>query len=414
MSRAKQVDVADFQQHEPIATLHRLSDRPVDSLAAELVEYSQRRPIALIIPALFSELAGPALDRIVDEISRISYLNEVIVGIDQASEQEFAEAKRFFDRLPQRTRLLWNDGPRMRSIDETLADRVLAPSEPGKGRNVWYCLGYFLASGRCETLALHDADIVTYDQGILARLLYPILHPTFGYSFSKGYYFRAGEGPTANINGRVVRLLVAPLLGALRTTLGDHDYLRYLAAFRYPLAGEFAMQLDMTRSIRIPSDWGLEIGVLSEVYRIYQGRRICQVDICDRYDHKHQNLSVADPQAGLHKMSRDIAKAIYRKLAIDGMTLTAETFRTVKAVYYRNALDLVSHYRNDATFNGFDFDLHAEETAVEVFSAAIMEAGHDFLNDPMNTPFIPNWSRVQSAVPDVLEQLYDAVELDNA
>ena len=113
-------------------------------------------------------------------------------------------------------------------------------------------------------------------------------------------------------------------------------------------------------------------------------------------------------------MSRDIAKAIYRKLAIDGMTLTAETFRTVKAVYYRNALDLVSHYRNDATFNGFDFDLHAEETAVEVFSAAIMEAGHDFLNDPMNTPFIPNWSRVQSAVPDVLEQLYDAVELDNA
>jgi len=406
--------VADFQQHESIATLHRLGERSVESLEGELFDYSRRRPIALIIPALYSELQGPALGNIVDEIAKVAYIDEIIVGIDRADEAQFADARQFFARLPQRTRLLWNDGPRLRKIDEVLADRVLAPTEPGKGRNVWYCLGYFLASGRCENVALHDADILTYDRGLLARLLYPILHPTFGYSFSKGYYYRAGEGASARLNGRVVRLLVTPLLRALRATIGEHDYLRYLGAFRYPLAGEFAMKLDMTRSVRIPSDWGLEIGVLSEVYRIYQGRRICQVDLCGRYDHKHQDLSLADANAGLHKMSRDIAKAIYRKLAIDGTTLGTEIFRTVKAVYYRNALDLVSHYRNDATFNGFDFDLHAEETAVELFASAIMEAGDEFLNDPMGTPFIPNWSRVQSALPDVLDQLYDAVELDNA
>ncbi|MYI26643.1 MAG: glycosyl transferase, partial [Acidimicrobiales bacterium] len=354
--------MADFQQHESIATLHRLADRSVESLEDELFEYSRRRPIALIIPALYSELQGPALGNIVDEIAKVAYIDEIIVGIDRADEAQFADARQFFSRLPQRTRLLWNDGPRLRKIDEVLADRVLAPTEPGKGRNVWYCLGYFLASGRCENVALHDADILTYDRGLLARLLYPILHPTFGYSFSKGYYYRAGDGPSGRLNGRVVRLLVTPLLRALRATIGEHDYLRYLESFRYPLAGEFAMKLDMTRSIRIPSDWGLEIGVLSEVYRIYQGRRICQVDLCGRYDHKHQELSVDDANAGLHKMSRDIAKAIYRKLAIDGTTLGTEIFRTVKAVYYRNALDLVSHYRNDATFNGFDFDLHAEET----------------------------------------------------
>ena len=406
--------MADFQQHESIATLHRLADRSVESLETELFDYSRRRPIALIIPALYSELQGPALGNIVDEIAKVAYVDEIIVGIDRADEAQFNDARQFFSRLPQRTRLLWNDGPRLRKIDEVLADRVLAPTEPGKGRNVWYCLGYFLASGRCENVALHDADILTYDRGLLARLLYPILHPTFGYSFSKGYYYRAGEGTSARLNGRVVRLLVTPLLRALRATIGEHEYLRYLESYRYPLAGEFAMKLDMTRSIRIPSDWGLEIGVLSEVYRIYQGRRICQVDLCGRYDHKHQDLSLGDPDGGLHKMARDIAKAIYRKLAIDGTVLGSETFRTVKAVYYRNALDLVSHYRNDATFNGFDFDLHAEETAVELFASAIMEAGDEFLNDPMGTPFIPNWSRVQSAVPDVLDQLYDAVELDNA
>ena len=49
-----------------------------------------------------------------------------------------------------------------------------------------------------------------------------------------------------------------------------------------------------------------------------------------------------------------------------------------------------------------------------MLASAITEADDEFLNDPMGTPFIPNWSRVPSAVPDILGQLYDAVELDNA
>lgn len=403
--------MADFLQSQAIATLHQLSDRSTESFEEELTELSERRKIALVIPCLFSELAGDALDHIVDEIAQIPYLSEVIIGIDRADEDEFREAQAFFARLPQRTRLLWNDGPRLLAIDDQLAEKVLAPSVAGKGRNVWYCLGYFLASGRCDHVALHDADILTYDRSMLAKLLYPIVHPTFGYSFSKGYYYRASSG---RLNGRVVRLLVTPLLQALRSTLGDHPYVRYLEAFRYPLAGEFAMKVDFARSIRIPSDWGLEIGVLSEVYRIYQSRRICQVEVADRYDHKHQELSAADAEAGLHKMSRDIAKAIYRKLAIDGIVFTQEIFRTLKAVYYRNALDLVSNYRNDATFNAFTFDLHAEEGAVELFAATLMEAGEEFLTNPMETPFIPNWSRVQSALPHVPRQLLEAVEADNA
>jgi glucosyl-3-phosphoglycerate synthase len=42
-----------------------------------------------------------------------------------------------------------------------------------------------------------------------------------------------------------------------------------------------------------------------------------------------------------------------------------------------------------------------------------MNAGEDFLNKPMDIPFIPSWNRVQSAMPDVFERLYEAVELDN-
>ncbi|MEX1214580.1 hypothetical protein [Saccharospirillum sp.] len=43
----------------------------------------------------------------------------------------------------------------------------------------------------------------------------------------------------------------------------------------------------------------------------------------------------------------------------------------------------------------------------------VMTAGQEFLENPMATPFMPSWSRVQSAIPDILEQVFDAVELDN-
>jgi glucosyl-3-phosphoglycerate synthase len=403
--------MGDFHQSGPIATLHRLSARPVESLEADLVEWSKERPMALVIPALYSELEGDALDNIVEELSAVPYLSEIIIGIDRADAEQFEHAKQFFSRLPQRHRLLWNDGPQLRQIDAELEQLGIAPDQPGKGRNVWYCLGYYLASRRASAVALHDADIITYDRSMLARLLYPVTHPTFGYAFAKGYYFRSdGE----KLNGRVSRLLVAPLLHALRVTL-DHsdDYLEFLQSFRYPLAGEFAMHQNVVRNLRIPSDWGLEIGVMSELYRRYTPQRICQVDIAGAYDHKHQIVSPEDAENGLNKMSIDIAKALFRKVAIDGEILTPETFRTIKASYYRTALDHVDRYRNDAWINGFAFDQHAEEQMVELFAQSVMEAGEKFLNNSMETPFIASWARVQSAMPDVLDRIAGAVEADN-
>jgi len=41
-----------------------------------------------------------------------------------------------------------------------------------------------------------------------------------------------------------------------------------------------------------------------------------------------------------------------------------------------------------------------------------MKAGQSFLENPMETPFIPSWNRVVSAKPDVLECLKRAVEED--
>ncbi len=49
-----------------------------------------------------------------------------------------------------------------------------------------------------------------------------------------------------------------------------------------------------------------------------------------------------------------------------------------------------------------------------MFAQNIVKAGQILLDNPMETPFMPTWSRVVSAIPDILEQLKEAVELDNA
>ena len=147
--------------------------------------------------------------------------------------------------------------------------------------------------------------------------------------------------------------------------------------------------------------------------RNHATNRLCQVDIADVYDHKHQELSPEDATKGLSKMSLDIAKALFRKLATNGEVFSTEKIRTIKAAYFRIALDFVETYQNDAIINGLDFDRHKEEKAVELFAKNVMEAGHYFLDNPMDTPFIPSWNRVTSALPDIREQLLEAVELDN-
>ena len=374
------------------------------------MEFSKFRPITLILPSLFSELMGPALPKIVQEICKVKYVNHIVIGLDKANEKEFREAKKFFSKLPQKHEILWNDGPNLKNLDSLLARHNLAPQELGKGRNVWYCMGYILSVGKAEAVALHDCDILTYSRSLLARLVYPVANPKFNFDFCKGYYPRVSEN---KVKGRVARLLVTPLLRALEKTIGFNEFISFVDSFRYPLAGEFSFRRRVLKDIRIPYDWGLEIGVLSEMFRNYAGNRLCQVDIADNYDHKHQDIFFDDNSKGLSKMSVDIIKVIIRKLASQGETFSMSVFRSLKATYYREALDFVQIYKKDALMNAYDIDVHEEETAVELFAKNIMVAGQVFLDSPMESPNIPTWSRVDTALPDFLSDLKKAVEIDN-
>ena len=194
-----------------MATLHRLGKPNLEHLEQELLEFSAQAPIALTLPCHVKELGTSALRGIIKELKSIQYIKQIVVGIDGANAANWQRARKMFGQLPQKPVLIWNDGPRVRRLMEQLIESDLDPGPTGKGRNLWLCFGYVLASGKSHMVAVHDCDILTYNRDLLARLCYPVAHPNLGFDFCKGYSARF----TDKLNGRVMRLLVTPLIRSL-------------------------------------------------------------------------------------------------------------------------------------------------------------------------------------------------------
>jgi len=407
--------MADFHQGGVIATLHRLGRPNVERLEAELLRHSRTRPVALVLPCMISELHGPGLKGIVDSLRGVRYLRQIVVSISGTDERAgYEEMRSMFDGVRTVTDeppiLLWNSGRRVQSLYDILRREGLDPGTNGKGQSTWLAFGYVLATNVSRVIATHDCDIRDYSRELLARLCYPTANPNLHYEFAKGYYGRVAD----RLYGRVTRLFVTPLLRAMKAVLGTHPLLEYLDSFRYPLAGECSMTTDLARINRIPSDWGLEIGMLVEVYRNCSLKRICQVELVENYDHRHHGLSADDATKGLHRMVADIAASSIHNLASYGVEFDAGFLTTLVVAYMRTAQDAIAAYRDDALLNGLAFDRHEEELAVELFTGVLSGSGLRFARDPLGLPQIPNWNRVISALPDFLDALREAVEADAA
>ena len=401
--------MADFCQTGMVTTLHRLGQLKLESLEQQLEYFAEQQPIALVLPALYSEFEKPAMAGILHELSRVRYVKQFVIALAQAGADQVRDVQQRLAFLPGEVRVIWNDGPRLQKLYTMLEENGLHVGPDGKGRSCWMAYGYVLSSRQAEVIALHDCDILNYSRELLARLCFPVVHSSINFEFCKGYCARVSD----RMHGRVTRLFISPLVRALQHISGSLSFLRYLESFRYPLAGEFAMQADLARVNRIPSDWGLEIGVLAEVYRNCSVKRICQVDIADVYEHKHQDLSAGHPSKGLMKMAVDIAKILFRILVAEGVTLDAGTMQRLQIRYVRTAEDSITSYHADAMINGLIFDRHAEETAVETFAHALKIAAEEFFADPLGAPLIPNWNRITAALPGFLGALRKAVDADS-
>ena len=88
--------MSDFYQTGVVATFHRLGKLNLDKIESELTWYAQERPIALVLPSLYSELEGEALKGIVRELTKVKYIKEIIVALGPATEEEFKYAKEFW------------------------------------------------------------------------------------------------------------------------------------------------------------------------------------------------------------------------------------------------------------------------------------------------------------------------------
>jgi glucosyl-3-phosphoglycerate synthase len=402
--------MSDFFQNGVVTTLQNLGARTLEDMEDELLKFSKRRRMVLLLPALYSEFQTPAMHTIIKELKDVKYLYKIILGLDQASKEQFEEVKKLMSDLPCKVDVLWNDGPRIKELYNELTQEGFPGLEtPGKGRNVWTMVGYGLTDKDAYAFALHDCDIVNYSREIPARLFYPIIHPALDFEFNKGYYSRV----TDKLHGRATRLLYTPLINSLKKVYGQSRYLEYMESFRYALSGEFSFIRSMGRGISISPTWGLEVSTLSEVYKNTSNRRICQTQIMDTYEHKHQELGSSDTNGGIYKMANDIAKTIFRVMAQEGVVFSPSSFKTLLATYYQESRFEISKYNALSKINGLDYIREKEIKAVEAFQEAIKEASSEYYEDPMGIPSLSPWITVRSVMPDFSDKFYEYVQKDN-
>lgn len=419
--------MSDFHQGATITTLHSLHHVVDDatyqqSLQRRLLEHSQQTHISLLLPCLYSELKNKdVIGRIISSIEQAGYIRSVVIALGAANEESFITAIKRFAPLASHGRtvdVVWVDGPRIQNILARVQGMNINIGLPGKGQSFWIALGYILGGLNAEVIALHDCDITTYSSTMLGRLIEPVADPSKNYEFCKGFYSRVSPKDKV-MRGRVTRLFVSPFLLSMAPLMRQQglyeleQYFHFHQAFRYALAGEFCMSRNLAKGIDISSDWGLEVGTLSQVYENLHSRKIVQVDLDITYEHKHQPLSDELSQSGLHRMVIDIARNYFNVMRSIGFALSDQSIDVVQNAYLKAALDAVCRYADDASINQLAYDRYAEEQMVQCFRNYLWSAWQQVKGRLVMTQ-LPSWSRISYSIPDIYSSLVEAVASDNS
>ena len=391
----------DFQQ-SLITTVHDYSLGNLDAI--DFNQELRQRPTALLIPCLMEEFKRPALSLIRDTLSTLTGLSSLVIALSADSIEDVNAAEAFFANMPFPVQVHWTNGPAVHEVLSSMGSLGLdLTGPPGKGWAVWQGLG--VACQQAEVIGLFDADIRTFGSGYPERMLRPLLNPSHGMAYVKAFYSRLSL-ETQALQGRATRLFVGPLLASLEEIFGALPYLRYLQTFRYPLAGEFAFTRDLAMNLRIPSDWGLEMGLLSEVYRHVAPSRITQVDL-GLFDHKHKSLG-NKPDEGLQRMASEIFCTVLRSLMEhEGCVMSMDQLPTLEVLYRRVGEDRVRQFGLDSAINRLPYDRHGEELALHRFADLLRPSLSGLLASPIAHQ-LPSWSRLNSCNPSFAMDLATA------
>jgi len=220
-----------------------------------------------------------------------------------------------------------NSTDRTRQIAERLGvpvyihQEILPELEPrtGKGEALWKSL--LVTQG--DIIVWIDTDIVN----IHPRFVYGILGPLLlnrNIQFVKGFYRRplkVGNKVQAGGGGRVTELTARPLLNL---------FYPELSGVVQPLSGEYAGRREALESATFFSGYGVETGLLIDIFERYGLRAIAQVDLLERIHH-NQDLEA------LGKMSFAIIQTVLRKLEKRyERAIIEDVNKTMKLIRYAN------------------------------------------------------------------------------
>ena len=377
-----------------------------DVMSARMRSVAKEYPCGIIIPIIESDLKSQVLTGMVGELNQCDYLKKVFIALSAKNQESYDEAVRVFKALKIPHDVIWCNRPETLAVLEELKSKGLDVTElHGKGKDVWIAMG--IASLELHAFAVHDADILDYTRLLPTKMLYPVVEPRLDFFFAKGYYARINL-QKKKMYGRITRLFMNPILEALQEKLMHKSrFVSYLQGFSYPLSGEIAIYSDLAMRLRIPCDWGFEVGLLAELYRNASYERICEVDL-GFYDHKHKEVM----GNGLVKTAQDSLVTLLRTLTeMDGIEVSAPFLQSLQVMYRKMAQDKIRQYHADATCNNLDYDRHDEECSVDSLSEAIIAAGREYVVDPSKTQ-MPSWLRTKAAMPDIRERLQEAAIVD--
>ncbi|MFI1913787.1 glucosyl-3-phosphoglycerate synthase [Nocardia sp. NPDC020380] len=169
---------------------------------------------------------------------------------------------------------------------------------PGKGEVLWRSLAWVTG----DIVAYVDSDLIDPDPAFVPGLVGPILLGE-GVELCKAYYrrpFRSGAMVDENGGGRVTELVARPLLAALRPEL---------RSVIQPLGGECAATREALSAVEFAPAYGVEIGLLIDIFDRYGANAIAQVNLGLR---QHRNR----PLAELGVMSRQIMATAFRRCGL--------------------------------------------------------------------------------------------------
>jgi hypothetical protein len=242
---------------------------------------AQRLTISLALPALNEEKTVGNVIGMVKEalMDRFPLLDEIVLMDSNSTDQ---------------TRQIARD----LGIPVYIHQQVLPEygARRGKGEALWKSL--YVTHG--DLLVWIDTDIVN----IHPRFVYGIIGPMLTsphVQFVKGFYrrpLRSGGQMQAGGGGRVTELTARPLLNL---------FYPELSGVIQPLSGEYGGRRKALEQVPFFSGYGVEIGMLIDIFEKFGLSAIAQVDLLERIHHNQ-------PLEALSKMSFVILQAVMSKL----------------------------------------------------------------------------------------------------